>query len=146
MLSQTAEYALRAAIRLASGPGRDPVRVEDLAEELDLPRNYLSKILHTLARQGVLESLKGPGGGFRLAAPSTDLSLFDVVSLFDDLAPGRTCVLGLPRCSDADPCPVHERWVPVSERIVRFFRETTLADAATEAMESGRLATDGGAL
>lgn len=136
MLSQTAEYALRATIRLASRPGRDPVRVEDLAGELDLPRNYLSKILHTLARKGVLESVKGPGGGFRLATAPADLTLFEVVSQFDDLSPGRTCVLGRPRCSDTDPCPVHGRWVPVSERIAGFFRETTLAEVATGTKES----------
>jgi Rrf2 family protein len=135
MLSQTAEYALRAAIRLASRPDADPVRVEDLAAELDLPRNYLSKILHTLARKEVLESVKGPGGGFRLAGPPAELTLFEVVSQFDDLSPGRTCVLGRPCCSDTDPCPVHERWFPVSERIAQFFRETTLADAAAGVSE-----------
>jgi Rrf2 family protein len=132
MLSLTAEYALRAVIRLATRTDGEPVRVEDLATGLDLPRNYLSKILHTLARKGVLESVKGPGGGFRLPGAPEDVTLYEVVSVFDDLAPGRSCVLGRPQCSDANPCPVHERWVPVSEAVARFYRETTVADVARQ--------------
>lgn len=131
MLSQTAEYALRAAIRLAASPGGEPVRVKDLAAELEVPRNYLSKILHSLAREGVLESVRGPGGGFRLAAEAGEIALLRIVGTFDEISPGRTCVLGRAECSDVNPCPVHARWKPVSEDIARFYRETTLEDVAT---------------
>jgi len=133
MLSQTAEYALLAAIRLARPDGGDPVAVGDLAGELDVPRNYLSKILHALAREGIVEGVRGPGGGFRLARPPGSTTLLEVVGTIDDLSPGRTCVLGRPECSDADPCPAHERWKSVAEEIALFFRETTLADVAREA-------------
>lgn len=133
MLSRTAEYALRAAIRLARPDDGGPVAVGDVARELDVPRNYLSKILHELAGEGVVESVRGPGGGFRLARAPEATTLLEVVGAFDDLSPGRTCVLGRSRCSDADPCPVHGRWAPVSEEVARFFRETTLADVAREA-------------
>lgn len=133
MLSQTAEYALRAAIRLARPDRGAPVAVGDVARELDVPRNYLSKILHTLAREGVVESVRGPGGGFRLAGAPGAITLLEVVGIFDDLSPGRTCVLGRPECSDADPCPAHGRWAPVAEEIARFLRETTLADVAADA-------------
>ncbi|MEK6688644.1 MAG: Rrf2 family transcriptional regulator, partial [Gemmatimonadota bacterium] len=57
-LPQTAEYALRAVLHIASKP--DLVRVATLAEELDIPRNYLSKTLHQLARAGILQSTRGP--------------------------------------------------------------------------------------
>lgn len=130
MLSQTAEYALRAAIRLARPEGGGPVSVDALSAELDIPRNYLSKILHALAREGVVESVRGPGGGFRLAASPASTPLLRVVGVFDDVSPGRTCIMGRDECSDVHPCPVHERWVPASEAIARFFRETSLADVA----------------
>jgi len=130
VLSQTAEYALRAAIRLARPGERGPVSVDVLSSELDVPRNYLSKILHALSRAGVVESVRGPGGGFRLARPPGAASLLEVVHVFDDLSSGRSCVLGRPECSEADPCALHDRWVSVSEEVARFFRETTLADAA----------------
>lgn len=130
MISHTAEYALRATIHLAHQDPTRPVSVTDLARDLKLPRNYLSKILHALARAGVVESIRGPGGGFRVAAEPADITLFRIVDTFDDLTPGRTCVLGRAKCSDAHPCAVHARWKPAAEEVARFFRETTLADAA----------------
>ena len=60
MLSRTAEYALRAVLFLADRG--EPTNVELIAERLDVPRNYLSKILHRLAREGVLSSTRGQGG------------------------------------------------------------------------------------
>jgi Rrf2 family protein len=128
ILSQTAVYALRAVIHLAESDGEDLVRVDDMAEALDVPRNYLSKILHTLARSGVLRSTRGPGGGFRLAIPAHELRLLDVVSNFDDMDDRRTCLLGRPQCSDTDPCAVHARWQDAAREVRSFFLETTVAD------------------
>jgi Rrf2 family protein len=140
VLSQTAEYALRAVFYLAERPEQGPVRVNDIAEALDVPQNYLSKILHVLARSGVLSSLRGPHGGFNLAAAPGELRLIDVVSHFDELTLGRRCVLGRPRCSDANPCGAHERWKPVAARIAAFFRDTTVADALASARAGGHSA------
>ena len=67
MLSRTSQYALRAILYLADQPVERSVRAIDVAENLDVPANYLSKILHTLARSGLLISERGPRGGFRLA-------------------------------------------------------------------------------
>jgi Rrf2 family protein len=127
MLSQTAEYALRAVLHLADqDPGR-PVPVGDIAQALDVPRNYLSKTLHQLARAGVVASTFGPGGGFRLAAPAGELTLARVVAPFD-AAGARHCLLGRARCADADPCPAHARWKGISEQVERFFSVTSVAD------------------
>ena len=127
MLSDTAEYALRAAIHLAAREGQGWVRVDEIAAATRVPRNYLSKTLHVMAREGVLESSRGPQGGFRLARPARETTVLSVVSLFDDVGPGRRCVLGRPSCSDARPCPAHWRWKPVTEHIRGFLRDTTLA-------------------
>lgn len=140
MLSQTAEYALRAVFYLAERPEQGPVRVNDVAEALAVPQNYLSKILHVLAREGVLSSLRGPHGGFQLAVAASDLRLIDVVSHFDELTLGRRCVLGRPKCSDANPCGAHARWKPVASQISSFFRETTVADALASARAMGHSA------
>ena len=67
ILSKSAKYALRATLCLAECEGERPMPVDEIAERLDVPRNYLSKILHILARTGTLDSTRGPGGGFRLA-------------------------------------------------------------------------------
>ena len=67
VLSQTAEYALRAVLTIAEEPGGQPVGAYRLADALGIPQNYLSKTLHQLARAGILDSTRGKLGGFRLA-------------------------------------------------------------------------------
>lgn len=140
MLSQSAEYALRAVFYLAEHAGERSVRVNDVADALDIPRNYLSKLLHVLTRAGVLASMRGPHGGFRLALVPERIRLIDVVSHFDTFTLGRRCVLGRAKCSDANPCGAHERWKPLAAQINDFFRETTVADALASARAGGHSA------
>ncbi|HWV58226.1 MAG TPA: Rrf2 family transcriptional regulator [Longimicrobiales bacterium] len=132
LLSDTAEYALRAVLYIADNSEDGPVRVDTVAEALELPRNYLSKILHTLAKQGILRSTRGPAGGFQLAVPAEELTLQRIASVFDAIGPRRGCLLGRPECSDNNPCPAHAHWKGVAEQISRFFREKTVAELLRE--------------
>jgi Rrf2 family protein len=132
ILSQTAEYALRAVVHLAQHEGA-PLQATDLAAATNVPENYLRKVLHELVRGGVLASVRGKGGGFRLAVPAEQLTILRVVSRFDRLSEQRRCILGRPECSDADPCPVHGHWKPIGEQIAAFFGGTTVADVAAKA-------------
>lgn len=128
ILSQTAVYALKAVLYLAENGGQDPLRVDDIARGLDVPRNYLSKILHVQARAGLLESTRGPRGGFRLSRDPAQLFLADVIASFDDIAFGSGCLLGRERCSDDAPCAAHARWRNVSASVRAFLSETTIQD------------------
>lgn len=128
MLSNTAEYALQAVLYLAEYAQDRPVPVDDVAEALGMPRNYLSKILHELARAGVLVSTRGKRGGFMLAIPPDALPLLAVVRLFDRIAEGRRCLLGRPECSDQTPCAAHYRWKTLSTELAQFFHDTTVGD------------------
>ena len=128
MLSTTAAYALQAMIHLAAREGDGPVRVEAMADELGLPRNYLSKVLHTLVKEGLLRSARGPNGGFELAAPSSSVTLYDVVRPFDTIETRRTCLLSGGECSDERPCVVHDRWSEVAADVSAFFRQTALGE------------------
>lgn len=127
MLSKTAEYALRAMIFLARDSGT-PVPAAEVAAGLDVPANYLSKILHTLSRAGVVESERGPRGGYRLARPADRISIGDVVGAFDALTPGRNCLLGHESCPGRHPCAAHDRWRRVSEPVAAFFRDTMVSE------------------
>lgn len=137
MLSQTGEYALRAALYLARHEEEAPIRVDDVAGALGVPRNYLSKILHEMGKHGLLRSTRGPKGGFRLAEPAERISLARVVERFDPefLSEEGRCILGRMRCSDRDPCAAHHRWKGVAVSIRSFFRETSLAELAEPAGE-----------
>jgi Rrf2 family protein len=130
VLPRTAEYAVRAVLRVAAG-GREPVRVSDIADAVDAPRNYLAKTLNVLARSGVLAATRGPGGGFRLAMEPEALTLARVVEPFaaDDR---RRCLLRDAPCGTAPDCAAHDRWKPAAVAIDEFFRSTTIADLLAE--------------
>ncbi len=100
----------------------------EVSSALQIPPNYLGKILHVLARADVLSSSRGKHGGFGLAAPPDQISILQVVSLFDRLDSGPTCLLSSAKCSEREPCAAHERWKSVSEQILTFFRETSVSD------------------
>lgn len=143
MISQTAEYALQATVYLARNQRPEPVSVGELADALGAPRNYLSKILGALARGGVLTSLRGPSGGFRLAVSPDRLALSRIVGLFDP-PPGRQCLMGRRVCGEADPCAAHALWTGVAERVDGFFRETTVRALLEASATAVPAATAGG--
>jgi Rrf2 family protein len=123
-LSSTAQQAIHAVLCVARGGGA-ALRVEGIAAETGLPRNYLSKTLHTLSRAGVLSSERGPRGGFRLAHAPERLTLARVIAPFS--RPGRRCLLGRPTCGDRNPCPAHSRWGEIAASIEDYFSTTTIA-------------------
>lgn len=130
-ISGTSQYAIRAVVYIASEGADAPVRVGPIAKALNVPQNYLSKTLHVLARAGVLQSARGPTGGFQLAVPAERLTLARVAAPFDEVG-ARHCLLGRPQCGDRNPCAAHARWTAVSDALQAFFRKTTVADLMKE--------------
>jgi len=126
MLTQTAEYALRAVLYIAAADLDRPIRVDEIAGALDVPRNYLSKVMHTLVRRGMMVSTRGPSGGFMLAAPPAEITLAAVIAPFDPLE--DRCLLMRRRCDAAEPCMAHHQWRGVATQLRGFFRNTTVAD------------------
>ncbi len=127
LLSQSARYALRAAIYLAKRDGEWHLSHE-IAASLGVPAQYLAKILKDLTRHGVLTSTRGRGGGFRLAHPAGQIDLLRVVQAIDVQRFDKHCVLGLPDCSDERPCVLHESWSHLRDEILRMLKDTYLSD------------------
>jgi Rrf2 family protein len=132
VITKTGEYALRVVLYIARAGEEGPVRAMDAATDLRLPGNYLSKILHTLARSGVLDSERGRHGGFVLARPAHRITLAEVLEPFEQMSERRECLLGRPVCSDRAPCAAHAQWKAVSDTVHDFFGRTTVADLAGE--------------
>jgi len=132
MLTNTGTYALKAMIYLAARKGDGPVRVDDVSAALDVPRNYLSKVLHALVKDGALSSLRGPHGGFELAVPASELTLWRVLAPFEEMGEGRRCLLGEGDCDAANPCALHHRWSGVATEVASFFRDTALGDVVDD--------------
>lgn len=133
MISQTAKHALAALTVLAELPEGQYAGAGEIADEIDAPRNYLGKLLKTLADQGLVESQKGKGGGFRFARSPASISLMHAVERIDRVSRWSDCFLGRGRCSDERPCAVHDRWARVRDAYLDFLRETTIADLAARA-------------
>ncbi|OHB68053.1 MAG: hypothetical protein A2V70_18815 [Planctomycetes bacterium RBG_13_63_9] len=130
MISKTAKHALAALTHLAELPDGQFAGAGDIAEEIDAPRNYLGKLLKTLADQGVVESQKGKGGGFRLARDAASITLIEAVEPIDHVSRWSECFLGRGRCSEESPCSVHDRWARVRDAYLEFLQETSLAGLA----------------
>lgn len=130
MLSRTAKHALAALTALAKLPDGRYAGAAEVAGDIDAPRNYLGKLLKTLADEGLVESQKGKGGGFRLARGPASISLIEAVEPIDRVSRWSDCLLGRRRCSDDSPCVVHHRWAGVRDVYLGFLGETTIADLA----------------
>jgi Rrf2 family transcriptional regulator, nitric oxide-sensitive transcriptional repressor len=104
MLSKTAEYALRAAVWLASA--ERPAAADQLAEVTKVPRRYLHKVLQDLVKAGLVRSQPGPGGGYSLAISAEDVTILAVVAAVAPLERITHCPLGLP--SHTKLCPLHK--------------------------------------
>lgn len=127
MLNQSADYALRAVLFMAQADTRRSSSASEIAAAIGVPRNYLGKVMHTLAHAGVLTSVRGPRGGFKLALDARELTLADVVGPFQRLPERRTCLLGNRACDAETPCAAHRHWQAVAGRVTSFFRTTTIA-------------------
>lgn len=128
MLSRSCEYGLRAALYLASLDEEGYVPISTISEELDISFPFLTKIFQKLNDAGLLTSKRGPKGGVALTTSADEISLHDIVVAIDGDDLFEECVLGLPGCGDARPCPVHDRWSDERDRVEALFRDTSLAD------------------
>ncbi len=130
MLSQKAKYAIRALLFLASEDGETPRKIREIASAIEVPAPFLSKIMQNLVAENIVSSVKGPGGGFYLTAKNRRTALIKVVEVTDSLDSFNACGLGLNKCSDRKPCPVHEEFQSLREQLKKSFRKNTLLQLA----------------
>jgi Rrf2 family protein len=124
MLSQTAEYALRAIVALATGNGAART-AQDLSRDSQVPLDYLSKVLHSLARAGILTGQRGRGGGFQSVKPASELTVLEVVTAVDPLKRIRTCPLGIAAHGE-NLCPLHRKLDDAVRSVEDAFAGTTI--------------------
>jgi len=117
-----------ALARLSDGTYAGAARI---AREIGAPQNYLGKLLKALAREGLVESQKGLGGGFRLARAADAISLLDVVEPIEHVSRWSGCILGRPECSEVQPCAIHHRWKTVRNAYLQMLTKTTIAELVT---------------
>ena len=126
MLSTTAEYALRAVVWLAAQK-EAACTTEQISQATEVPGPYLSKVLQTLGRGGIVRSQRGLGGGFALAVSADQLTVLQVINAVDPMQRIKSCPLKLPAHGGA-LCPLHARLDAAVAMIEDVFGKCTIAD------------------
>lgn len=131
VISQTGKYAIWAVVHLAEAGGSGPMTAGQVARTVGSPANYLAKILHTLARAGVLGSTRGRHDGFRLAQPADRITLAEVLAPFEEVQ-ADGCMLTRGSCPHEDTCRSWGSCATLSHELARFLRNTRIADLMGE--------------
>lgn len=107
MFFRACEYAIQALLDLAERPPGTYTPVREVADQSKIPYHFLGKIVHQLTKRGVLIANKGPKGGIAHSKPADEITLIQTVEAIDGLDITTRCLMGLPSCNDAEPCPLH---------------------------------------
>ena len=135
LYAKPTEHAIRALIYLAVQEEPRLVAVQEIAESEGISGHHLSKVMKTLAQKKILNSIRGPGGGYRLNKDPEEISMWDLVECFGAHGEFAECALGWTECHDDHPCPLHDRWVELRERNQRYLEGMTIAHLAVAALE-----------
>ncbi|MFV0231521.1 Rrf2 family transcriptional regulator [Empedobacter falsenii] len=136
MLSKTCEYAVRAVIYIAQQTkDGNRVGIKDVARGIDSPEYFIAKILQEMVRKNLLQSTKGPNGGFHLDEKDMKNSLAVIVRHFDGDKIFSGCALGLKRCSEKNPCPLHQQFKEIRNTL-KHLLETTTINQLVEKLDS----------
>ena len=135
MLTRKGKYGLKAMLTLAREHGRGPILISDLAEHDAIPKKFLENILLTLKHRGLVQSRKGPHGGYQLGRPPTTISVGDVIRAVDGPLALISCVsqtayAPCEECVTEHDCAVRRVFQQVRDETARILDGTTLADAA----------------
>lgn len=129
MFSRACEYAIKIMIFIAANEQKGRrTSLKEVTEAIASPEAFTAKILQQLAKGGLLESFRGPGGGFVLPV-GREVLLHDIVVIIDGEHLLKDCVLGLPDCSSDNPCPVHDKFIAIRNQLVDTLLNTKVNDA-----------------
>jgi len=124
-LSTKGRYAVTAMLDLAVHDKKGPVTLAEISECQGISLSYLEQLFAKLRRNGLVEGVRGPGGGYRLALPSGAISIADIISAVDEKVDSTICG-GKENCQDGDRCLTHELWNSLSCRIFSFLDDISL--------------------
>ncbi|MEZ5016115.1 MAG: Rrf2 family transcriptional regulator [Flavipsychrobacter sp.] len=131
MFSKTCEYAIKAVIYIAQ-KSKDGVRIgiKEIAKGIDSPEHFIAKILQDLSKKGLVQSMKGPNGGFYLDVECLDISLADIVKEIDGDKVFTACGLGLKQCNANKPCPIHNQYQEIRQKTHDMLKNAKIGEFA----------------
>ncbi len=144
MLSNSCRYGIRAVLYIASQPRENgKTGIRQISKDLDLPTPFLAKILQQLARHKILNSSKGPHGGFSLLRDPKKITLLDIVNTIDGDYIFTNCLIHNGTCScvdkQKDPCPLHDDYAGVRSDLIKLFSSKTVFSLVKKTSETARI-------
>jgi Rrf2 family iron-sulfur cluster assembly transcriptional regulator len=132
MFSKACQYGIKASVYIASqSASGNRVSLKEIASGIDSPEAFTAKILHQLAKQNILTSLKGPTGGFEIQkGQSEKIKLSNIVAAIDGDSIYMGCALGFDSCDALKPCPMHNKFVDVRDGLREMLENTSLFELA----------------
>jgi len=137
MLSLTCKTAIKAVIYLASKyDSGNNAGIKEIAEQINASEHTVGKLLQTLVKCDVINSLKGPAGGFYITKLQLKKPIISIVEAIDGDQVFKQCGLGLSKCSATHPCPLHDQYKQGRDILENLFRKNKIADLC-EPVNSG---------
>lgn len=128
LYSKSCEYILRIVSQIPQEKYDQTFLARNLCRESRVPEYSARKGLQLLVQQKVLEAIPGPGGGYKFAIHPIKIPLLDIVDILDGRESLKRCIMGLPNCNSNNPCPMHNVWKGLREKVIREFRNKSLFD------------------
>jgi len=129
MLSNTCKTALKAVIFLATKfESGHKTGIREIADYLGASEHTVGKMLQTLVKHGIINSFKGPTGGFYISEQQLQQPIITIVEAIDGKNSFRGCGLGLTRCSATHPCPIHHEYKEARDILERIFNDKKIID------------------
>lgn len=125
--SKTTEYALR-ALTLMAGEPEELFSSDRLHSELQIPKKYLQRLLTDLSKNGLIESMRGKYGGFRLARNSSKIYLSEIIEAVEGFKTEPTCFFGFGHCINTTPCTMHDIWEKSQTEMIKVLSTTKLSE------------------
>ncbi len=129
MLSQTCKIGIKAVIYLASKNDRqEKLSLKEIAEQINASEHTVGKTLQTLVRHRIIHSTKGPSGGFFIDEEQALAPVIVIVETLEGKMVFKECGLGLSKCSETHPCPIHNDYKVARDHIEKIFKERKIQD------------------
>lgn len=131
-LTRQADYAIRALLKLSETDYGNVIQTKEIASSEGIPEKYLPTIMRTLARAGLVRTLRGNQGGVLLARRPSEINLREVIEAIEEPIVLNRCLRDDGECNREEFCPVHPVWDRIQRTLIERLESTTFADLATE--------------
>ncbi len=131
-MSTKAQYAVRALVSLNLTSNGQPVSIKDIAEREKISLNYLEQLFVKLRRGGIVNSVRGPGGGYVLARPAADIHIDQIIDTVEEALMPLSCMSADGSCNCEHECTTQSVWQGLGNQIRNFLASMTLEDLTND--------------